>query len=540
MPTPEQNAFLSDFFGVTFQAAAPSGAARPAGLVPPPKPGADEEQDDAAREEILAKVDQALAQAKAAVQAVIEETVAEPLDAKLKFLEACRAKAGSADSSADDMPLDTLLTQATSLAAAAADAKSKAQANAAAAIAREKANIAKTLAQVQSILQELGPPSPGSPDAAKVKEVTDGFANMRQDQADVEKMKDPVGPLQQLDKGCLLLLEKTQRVKMARMAAQPGGVEKLDAMIAKMGDETPDLQSAATCKAAISARFGIDFSAQNLGATKKLPKLYKLLGMVPAAHVKDNPALKKISYQLEAGSGGVFYTEAKKITLYDDDDGDREAEGDYVDDKREAFNPSEMSATVLHEIGHSVDAKESYMKTHQKDDDHGGWIHVTVDKVAAAHLTEDFLGKFTAAKYGAKKADLEAFLLAVLSSGALPAKPKHSGDPMGSLIKAWDDLGKYGRVHACLRSVSAQTPWYKKDGFANSAETDGGIVYQESYPKDWWGYKKSARGAKVSDYQFRSPAEWFAEAYAMYYMKKLSPSHPVSAWLAKQPAPEKH
>ena len=42
----------------------------------------------------------------------------------------------------------------------------------------------------------------------------------------------------------------------------------------------------------------------------------------------------------------------------------------------------------------------------------------------------------------------------------------------------------------------------------------------------WWKYDLKARDSRVSDYQFRSPLEWFAEVYAVFKLGKLNTSHP--------------
>jgi hypothetical protein len=47
-------------------------------------------------------------------------------------------------------------------------------------------------------------------------------------------------------------------------------------------------------------------------------------------------------------------------------------------------------------------------------------------------------------------------------------------------------------------------------------------------------YLLSARGAKVSDYQFRHRMEWFAECYSRFFLNKLPPSHPLVPWLQEQ------
>ena len=56
-------------------------------------------------------------------------------------------------------------------------------------------------------------------------------------------------------------------------------------------------------------------------------------------------------------------------------------------------------------------------------------------------------------------------------------------------------------------------PWYRHAGGVNL----GGRHYMRSNDTKWNSYAVAARGRKVSEYQFRAPGEWFAEAYAAYY-----------------------
>ena len=47
-----------------------------------------------------------------------------------------------------------------------------------------------------------------------------------------------------------------------------------------------------------------------------------------------------------------------------------------------------------------------------------------------------------------------------------------------------------------------------------------GRVYHEAYEGSWVGYNYAARSKGITGYQFRAPAEWFAELYAAYYSGK--------------------
>ncbi|HEX8109170.1 MAG TPA: hypothetical protein VF516_15660, partial [Kofleriaceae bacterium] len=56
------------------------------------------------------------------------------------------------------------------------------------------------------------------------------------------------------------------------------------------------------------------------------------------------------------------------------------------------------------------------------------------------------------------------------------------------------------------------SPWVK-----DMPSVIDGRVYHEAYAGRWVSYEAAARARKVSNYQFRAPGEWFAEAYAAYY-----------------------
>ena len=64
-------------------------------------------------------------------------------------------------------------------------------------------------------------------------------------------------------------------------------------------------------------------------------------------------------------------------------------------------------------------------------------------------------------------------------------------------------------------------------------------MYHEGYEGMWVGYRYSARAQGITGYQFRAPAEWFAELYAAYHMTSSTPRHPASQWLAQLKAESK-
>ena len=62
---------------------------------------------------------------------------------------------------------------------------------------------------------------------------------------------------------------------------------------------------------------------------------------------------------------------------------------------------------------------------------------------------------------------------------------------------------------------AVDNPWYSH--LPNGGTPLAGRIFQKSYASQWTAYTLAARDRKVSQYQFRAPGEWFAEAYAAYY-----------------------
>lgn len=63
----------------------------------------------------------------------------------------------------------------------------------------------------------------------------------------------------------------------------------------------------------------------------------------------------------------------------------------------------------------------------------------------------------------------------------------------------------------------------------------GETVYQHAYRDQWVSYPLSLRKRSwVSDYQFRSPSEWFAELYAAHHQGKLDGLPHVTRWMKEE------
>lgn len=545
MATPQQQQWLADTFGLNPQMFASSDAA--AGSVAmngananassPPAPGG---ADPIAA--LITEIDGDLKQIEAAVPGIPEEAVRDPIVSQLGVLQKRRAAGVKAKAATREDVLKKIRDDVKDLLhadLAVAQAQVATDEKRQAAITREEEQIDKTLEEARVAIQHIK-------DQIKSAPLKKELNRLYQERNKLGGLKDAtlMGSLAKLGPQSLKLLEEAETLSLKQLASEPDGAAQIDGMVAAMGDNTSDLQSAAVCKAAVCARYRIDFKEPNLGTTKRLPRLYKLLGEVPPAHTVHNPKLKHLTYKTDPTAAGDADYGDETIDINRLEESDAGFENNYVgpDGKPLSPAPAKLDALTLHEIGHAVDEKQSYMDDHYEDSKHGGWREEKFDDVVKAHGDQGFyahfLGKGTKqSTQAAKYDDLKALLEHCLQNGKPPDRPKDAHAKFGALFDAWDQIVVHKAVKSCLAIGVDQSPWYKADPAAIAV---GKRVYQEAYPDQWVSYELAARGGSfVSKYQWRHYYEWFAETYTMYYMKKLSPSHFMYAWFEKQKPPAK-
>jgi hypothetical protein len=81
----------------------------------------------------------------------------------------------------------------------------------------------------------------------------------------------------------------------------------------------------------------------------------------------------------------------------------------------------------------------------------------------------------------------------------------------------WKRMARHAAVEWCrqVRMKSGSSGLWDGGSSAAAKVSVGGTVYEQSYEDEWWSYS-DARPGELSTYQFRGPAEWFAEQYAAY------------------------
>lgn len=99
-----------------------------------------------------------------------------------------------------------------------------------------------------------------------------------------------------------------------------------------------------------------------------------------------------------------------------------------------------------------------------------------------------------------------------------------------------DTLATHDAVAWCewARSHPGDKYKYYKGGPPNFV-VNGRYYFRDE--NNWRSYLVDARKNGVSQYQFKAPAEWFAELYAAFHLKKLPDTHPDATWLAASYGP---
>ncbi|GGH25039.1 hypothetical protein SAMN05444007_103302 [Cribrihabitans marinus] len=328
--------------------------------------------------------------------------------------------------------------------------------------------------------------------------------------------------------------------EVAKLLEGPGGDDQLDAMIDQL---EPDAQRK-VIEVAFEARFGVKLETYTASDAKDKPttqivpgsggvqdakelkRFYDIMVKLPKEHVVDNDSMRTFTHRTD-GSGSYYSGTEKNVVMRE---GDEALSGSYgfgrdfevggADPECEPANDEEVtyfSWNTLHEVGHAVDDKNGFMDKNGSGAAYGGWtMHMrdthTIAKAVAPHFKYD-----------------ETYIGQILSRNASPPVP-----PKPETEKCSDEEWDSRRV--AFEAWAKLTETGNKPWTANATAEKlaiGGMVYQESYGNKWTSYQLAARKKGMTGYQFRAPAEWFAELYAAYHSGKLKPAHPAVSWLEK-------
>jgi hypothetical protein len=274
------------------------------------------------------------------------------------------------------------------------------------------------------------------------------------------------------------------------------------------GDKDPKVRQAVqdAYQKAIKEKYGISFGE---GSTPKfavkythLDDFYDVLEKVPVGHVAHKN-MRDLTYVQGLDGIGRFTSAGIELGTMPEDGGLR-AETDPKDQKTTQEN--KFAITVLHELGHTVDARWNLMPGIQQDAKCGGWIQHDWNDLAQ-RLIADFQSSHAGSPVSQAQLN-DAAKAALIHGSATPA-------PAGVAPAVWAEVSKHFQLWADMHSRNY--PW------VGDPVSYGGRSYvwgKWAPDAPWFSYLPSARAQmQITPYQWSAPREWFAELYALCWHK---------------------
>lgn len=247
-----------------------------------------------------------------------------------------------------------------------------------------------------------------------------------------------------------------------------------------------------------------------------LGRAWDALAGLPQAHVTDNQHLISMNRYESAGlSGWANLVSGEAAIGYHNSNDLLAPQSADANDPLHQVNRFDW--VVRHEIGHRVDPKVRGNGTICRMATAGDWRTYTANAAwqptAPLNQVADDL---VTASDGPINREPNRVRTSLVQEIQWAIDSGDQGRPRTELPKSADFKPEFlndDAITVVEKSLSYQNPW----ATGNFTELSNGRVFHESYPGVWVSYVADARVEKVSNYQFRSPLEWFAEAYAAYY-----------------------
>ena len=264
-------------------------------------------------------------------------------------------------------------------------------------------------------------------------------------------------------------------------------------------DDIPDERSAAFI-GMLQQRYGITAETP---IKPGLEKFYEALSLLPESHIRHT-SLTSVKIEETDTSAGDYSKTAKRISIDAATARTHPTMAYEVDGKKKKLDT--FTAATLHEVGHSVDDRASVM-ANPAGVSFGGWnVAETLDTVADACWAdiENNVGQ------AHKNAMLPEIKKALQNQG--------TAQPPTVPLQAWQ--AAQAALTLCMAIATDDRPWKIMRVFGNRcyAKDQGSLL----------SYSKAQRDAlTVRDYQWRAPAEWFAELYTASWMFQKKPAAAV-------------
>ena len=269
--------------------------------------------------------------------------------------------------------------------------------------------------------------------------------------------------------------------------------------------------------------------------TDSLRQCWVVMERLPPQQVEQNPSFRHLLRNSAKGQGEAYFW-GKDVVMGVNGTGnvatDQVAGNNFVyqtggqapGSPQVAVN--QFNATLRHEIGHSVDDQLGVMDQMKGQDNCGGWVQYGdydsfVDAIIAAHgglgghgyTDEDMVEKAMRRAVEKKKSFLDAY--GDVSGDGRPA----FGYNKGPAAVVW------------TTNLWSGQPWYDNSWVTTPTKRN----FQRAYGDEssLYSFRADIKDSRrVTAYQWRAPAEWFAEVYQVYYAEQeTNPNVPVGGVL---------
>ncbi|MBX3607218.1 MAG: hypothetical protein KF788_18205 [Piscinibacter sp.] len=326
-----------------------------------------------------------------------------------------------------------------------------------------------------------------------------------------------------------------------------GGAATVDSAIQNAPADSPKVLTELA-----SARYGKEFSYEDsnpgVNQVTSLKRCCEVFATIPE-DLTSNPSIKDVSHADAVNSAGGGYTGStahigmvgrvgiKQKFGTDEEHYDPKsktrvkslpADIDENCKPGKAGDEEYLGFAAAHEVGHGVDDLRGFMNKNGTGEAYGGWIEYGGNVQAIA----DAVGPHIAGKHAGTSfntsAESKKYMLDKLMSRPAERPPSATPGQAGYLKADFDAFDAFDKWHA----LATANDVYRRQGDCD-AITIGTRIYHEAYPRKWVSYLAAARKKGLTGYQFRAPAEWFAELYAGWKTGRLGDKHPALDWLKK-------
>jgi hypothetical protein len=336
-------------------------------------------------------------------------------------------------------------------------------------------------------------------------------------------------------------LDEKQIADVAADLASHLGASTVDVILQALPPGTDPRAAAAMAKGRFGVEFTIDAGAAPGDELKSVKEISKMLAKVPK-DAADNPSLKAVTHtDAASGASGAYDQMSATMSMVGRVNAEPQQFGRQlkmpvgpapapgvappmvdqlpkdIDSKCKPVSDAPVDVidwASLHEVGHGLDDKHTYMLRNQSRPDHGGWTSYGSDLKKIADIVGPHFGFY-------RTAEQKKYVLDMLMS--MPAVDPPAPDAKTDWAKRKADFDRWHRI-ATSENVFRREP-------DCVAITIGTLIFHEAYPRQWVSYLAGARKQGLTGFQFKAPGEWFAELYAGYKSGKLGSKHPARAWL---------